>query len=163
MYDLLPRFKDFFEARMNATDGPLVLSGPQPCPRSERKFGCPLDAWSPPSTGRITPLTKTASSLARNAITPATSSGVAALPIGRRSRKAAMTDSTFSRSIVASVEVRLGATALIRTPREPYSRAKARVKFVTAPLAALYELIHQSPPRPDADERLTMEPFVFRR
>jgi hypothetical protein len=38
---------------------------------------------------------------------------------------------------VASLEVRLGATALIRTPREPYSSAKARVKFVTVPFAAL--------------------------
>jgi hypothetical protein len=62
---------------------------------------------------------KRASSLARNAITPATSSGVAPLPIGRRSRKAAITASLFARSTVASVEVRLGATALIRTPREP--------------------------------------------
>jgi hypothetical protein len=44
---------------------------------------------------------------------------------------------TFSSSAVASVEVRLGATALIRTPREPYSSARARVKFVTAPFAAL--------------------------
>jgi hypothetical protein len=64
---------------------------------------------------------------------------------------------------VASVEVKLGATALMRTPREPYSSAKARVKFVTAPFAALYALIPQSPPRPDTDERLTMEPFVFKR
>jgi hypothetical protein len=38
---------------------------------------------------------------------------------------------------VASLEVRLGATALIRTPREPYSSAKARVKFVMAPFAAV--------------------------
>ena len=43
---------------------------------------CPLDAPRPPSTGRITPLTKRASSLASKAITPATSSGVAARPIG---------------------------------------------------------------------------------
>jgi hypothetical protein len=50
--------------------------------------------------------------------------------MGRRSRKAAITDSLFSRSIVASVEVRLGATALIRTPREPYSSARERVKLV---------------------------------
>src|SRR5450432_3806193 len=116
--------------------------------RSERKLGCPLDALTPPSTGRTTPLIKAASSLARNAITPAISSGVAALPIGRRSVNAAMTASLFSRSAVASLEVRLGATALIRTPREPYSSAKARVKFVTPHFAALYELIHQSPPTP---------------
>jgi hypothetical protein len=38
---------------------------------------------------------------------------------------------------MASLEVRLGATALIRTPREPYPLAKARVKFVMAPFAAL--------------------------
>jgi hypothetical protein len=38
---------------------------------------------------------------------------------------------------VASVEVKLGATALTRTPREPYSSAKARVKFVTAPYGTL--------------------------
>jgi prolyl oligopeptidase len=38
----------------------------------------------------------------------------------------------------ASVGIhRVGATALIRTPREPYSRARARVKFVMAPFAAL--------------------------
>ena len=47
--------------------------------------------------------------------------------------------------------------------RDRYSSAKARVKFVTAPFAALYALIPQSPPRPDTDERLTMQPFVFRR
>src|SRR6202522_487706 len=105
--------------------------------RSERKLGCPLDALIPPSTGRITPLTKIASSLARNAITPAISSGVAALPIGRRSANDAITALLFSRSAVASLEVRLGATALIRTPRDPYSRATARVKFVMAPFAAL--------------------------
>jgi fibronectin-binding autotransporter adhesin len=50
-----------------------------------------------------------------------------------------------------------------RGARPPYSSARARVKFVTLPLAALYELIPQSPPRPDADERLMMEPFVLRR
>jgi hypothetical protein len=84
--------------------------------RSERKLGCPLDALTPP---------------------PAVSSGVAALPIGRRSANAAITALLFSRSAVASLEVRLGATALIRTPREPYSSAKARVKFVMAPFAAV--------------------------
>jgi hypothetical protein len=72
----------------------------QPCPMSERKFGCP-DAWRPSSIGRFTPLIKRASSLARNAITQATSSG----------------EALFSRSTVASVDVRLGATALMRTPR----------------------------------------------
>src|SRR5215469_14346157 len=134
-----------------------------PCPKSERKFGCPLDAWRPPSIGRLTPLIKIASSLARNAIAPATSSGVALLPIGRRSRKAAITEALFSRSTVASEDVRLGATALIRTPLEPYSSARERVKFAIAPFAALYELIPQSPPKPDTDDTLMMEPFVFRR
>jgi hypothetical protein len=60
---------------------------------------------------------------------------VAALPIGRRSRKAFMTAWLFSSSAVASLEVKLGATALMRTPRDPYSSARARVKFVTAPVA----------------------------
>jgi hypothetical protein len=36
-----------------------------------------------------------------------------------------------------TVEVRLGGTALIRTPREPYSSARERVKLVMAPFAAL--------------------------
>ena len=44
-----------------------------------------------------------------------------------------------------------------------HNRASERVKFVTAPFAALYELIPQSPPRPEADERLMMEPLVLRR
>jgi hypothetical protein len=93
--------------------------------------------------GRLTPLIKTASSLARNAITPATSSGVALLPIGRRSRKAAIAEALFSISTLASVGVRLGATALMRTPREPYSSARERVKFV---MAALRRIVRTKPP-----------------
>ena len=83
--------------------------------------------------------------------------------MGRRLRKAAIRAWFFSSSLAASVEVELGAAALMLKPREPYSSAYARVKFETPPFAALYALIPQSPPRPDAEERLTIEPFVFER
>jgi hypothetical protein len=70
-----------------------------------------------------------------------------------------MTASLFCNSAVASVVVRLGATAFTRTPRAAYSRASDRVRFENAPLAALYPLPHQSPPRPEADDTLTIEPW----
>jgi len=38
------------------------------------RLGCPFEAVTPPSTGRLTPLTNDASSLARKAMTAATSS-----------------------------------------------------------------------------------------
>jgi hypothetical protein len=41
----------------------------------EACFGCPFDALSPPSTGRLTPVMKRASSLARNMMAAAMSSG----------------------------------------------------------------------------------------
>ena len=57
-------------------------------PKSERNavgFNWPLEAVTPPSTGRFTPLMKDASSLARNAMTGAISSGFAPRPSGIRS------------------------------------------------------------------------------
>jgi hypothetical protein len=48
------------------------------------KWACPFEALQPPSTGRFTPLTKLASSLARKATTLAISSGCAARPKGIR-------------------------------------------------------------------------------
>jgi hypothetical protein len=49
------------------------------------KAAWPLDASTPPSTGRFTPFTKLASSLARNAMTLAISRGWAPRPNGMRS------------------------------------------------------------------------------
>ncbi len=78
-----------------------------------------------------------ASSLARKAIAAAISSGWAPRPSGIRFAIAASVSSSSLMSSVISVSVKLGATALTRTPSFAWSIAAARVRFVAPPFAAL--------------------------
>jgi len=85
---------------------------------------------------QVTPLIKTASSLARNAITPAISSGVAALPIGRRHEKL-QSWLGFSQGRRGFGRGETRCHGVDPHAARAYSSAKARVKFVMAPFAAL--------------------------
>ena len=70
-------------------------------------------------------------------MTSATSAGSAGRPIGIRRRKALIVSSSERMPADMSVAVRLGCTALTRTPSLAWSSAMALVRLVTAPLAAL--------------------------
>ena len=66
-----------------------------------------MDAVTPPSTGRATPVTIAASSLARKATTEAISEGSAGRPSGQRSLNLASTFLSFCMSFVIGVRVKL--------------------------------------------------------
>ena len=72
--------------------------------------GCPFEALNPPSTGKFTPVTKRASSLAKNAMAPAMSEGWAPRPSGMRSLNFFINSALPSMSLVMLVWVKLGQT-----------------------------------------------------
>src|SRR5579862_8249724 len=110
----------------------------------------------PPSTARVTPWTKLASSLARKTIAAASSSGSATLPAGA-SDASWFTISAGTASIMR-VRVGPGETALTRTPLGPYSAAQAFVKSSRAARLAPYIAIPACPKLATIVEALTIEP-----
>src|SRR3954451_20463851 len=109
------------DGQAGADDGDLDTADPG----GRRDRGqCPIPR--PPSTGSTAPVTYDASSVARKAMTAATSSGVAVRPRGTAARISSLRASL--RSAVMSVSTKPGATTLLVMPRLPSSRASEREK-----------------------------------
>ena len=100
-----------------------------------------LVAWAiiPPSTTMVAPLMYVASSDARKAMVPATSSGWPCLPRGAMRISAACgTPSGSWNCERRGVSMPPGQMQLMRTPLRPNSAASARVSITTPPFKAQY-------------------------
>src|SRR5271169_1594385 len=121
--------------------------------------GKPDTAEAPPSTGRTTPVTNSASADARNTTALATSSG---RPGRVRSRRLSL--SSFFASIPARPSrssttcTKATCTALHRTPYSAYSTAIDRVSDSSAPFTAVYPSIPGTPDTAAREEMLMMAP-----
>src|SRR5438270_462838 len=93
----------------------------------------------------ICPVTHPASSLARNAIRRAASSGCPIRPIGERARIYSLTS-----PVIHPVSVGPGSTAFTVIPRGATSAANVVVKASIAPFVATYASFPGSPPHPPA-------------
>src|SRR5690606_12012679 len=109
-------------------------------------------AATPPSTLKISPWTKLASSLRRKAIAFELSSSV---PLRRSGIRAArFSYSSFVlRPIAPGVGTEAGDTALTRIPRGPSSAAITRVNATTAPFTELYADVFGKPRAATGDAR----------
>src|SRR5262249_25504876 len=97
-------------------------------------FACVI----PPSTGRQTPVTKRASSLARDTAAQATAHAVPAVPRGEIFARYVRCSGVNGRPRSAiGVSTMPGAMAFARTPRRPYATAMSAVSRITAAFAAL--------------------------
>src|SRR5262245_51790677 len=81
-----------------------------------------MEAETPPSTGRLTPVMKAASALARKGIAAAMSAGTAGRPRGTRSHNLAIIFLPLSKPVLIGVSVTVGHTELTRTPCRPKSK-----------------------------------------
>src|SRR5215208_7984590 len=104
----------------------------------------------------MTPVTKEASSEARNSMALATSDGSPSLPTGC----ASLMGATYSSgsSTTASVEIVPGATALTRMPLAAHSTARCLVMPEATNLAGPYVDCCACPARPEIEDKQTMEP-----
>src|SRR5574340_835987 len=118
---------------------------------------------TPPSTGKIAPVTHEESSEARYSIAFATSSGIPILPIGCSAIAIALSASFLRYGLVISVSTIPGQTQFTRILYLAYSTAQAFVSRTSAPFDAVYASASKfsNDFKPASDETLTMQPFVF--
>src|SRR5947207_11590654 len=142
-------------------DAPIVGPAPRFCLRElagvERAVAATADhhdvahgdhaGQTSPATGRISPVTAPAASLARNSTAFTTWSS---------STQCTLASFTWAR--LAAVYTMPGATAFTRTLRSASSRARARVNPATAALAALYDAMWRCGLSTATDAKFTIAP-----